>query len=43
MGTMDLDDDALALHIADVTAFDQELITHNCSHLCLLEPVVPSL
>lgn len=33
IGAMDLDDDALALHIADVTAFDQELITRNCAHL----------
>jgi len=32
-GAMYLDDDALAIHIADVTAFDQELITHNSAHL----------
>ena len=33
IGAMDFDDDALAIHIADVTAFDQELITRNCAHL----------
>ena len=33
IGAMNLDDDALTIHIADVTAFDQELITRNRAHL----------
>lgn len=33
IGAMYLDDHALAIHIADVTAFDQELITCNRAHL----------